>query len=84
MFAPAYVGRIRWGEAPTTALYPRLKAIEKSRLQPTYAGANMGHPDSVIDSGLLDLSMRKLGRHNRRLGRMLASVNPRAASLTVL
>jgi len=34
--------------SPSTALYPRLKAIEKSRFRPTYAGANMGHPDRAV------------------------------------
>jgi len=35
------------GGSPTIALCPRLKAIEKNHLRPTYAGANMGHPDRV-------------------------------------
>ena len=30
---------------------PRLKASEKGRNRPTYAGANMGHPDRVVSSG---------------------------------
>src|ERR1700722_8669343 len=37
---------------PAKPHYPRPKAIEKSRIRPTYAGANMGHPDGVASSGL--------------------------------
>ena len=30
---------------------PRLKAIEEGRFRPTYAGANMGHPDRAVIRG---------------------------------
>jgi hypothetical protein len=36
------------GESPTIALPPLLKAIEKRRIRPTYAGANVGHPYRVV------------------------------------
>jgi hypothetical protein len=51
--------------SPSTALYPRLKAIEKSRFRPTYAGANMGHPDRVVYPGFMGLSMRIDGDSTR-------------------
>jgi hypothetical protein len=38
-------GTKKGSEVPTT---PPLKAIEKGRFRPTYAGANMGHPDGVF------------------------------------
>jgi hypothetical protein len=44
-------GPNKMGEAPQLLCYPRLKAIEKSRLRPTYAGANMGHPDRAVLRG---------------------------------
>ena len=59
MFASAYMGRKSWGEAPSNALIvgtlcvlvskslvDRVKAFEKNRFRPMYAGANMGHPSS--------------------------------------
>jgi hypothetical protein len=36
------------GGSPSIALRPRLKAVEEDRLRPTYAGANVGHPELVV------------------------------------
>ena len=54
MFAAAYMGRISRGAAPSNApgighmVTPGVKAFEKIRFRPMYAGANMGHPSRVV------------------------------------
>jgi hypothetical protein len=64
-FAPAYVGRKRWGAAPSKSfryapkiLFPaeqsktKVKAFEKHRFRPMYAAANMGHPSRTANDGV--------------------------------
>jgi hypothetical protein len=44
MFAPAYVGRKRRAK-PIQRFYSLSESIRRIHIRPTYAGANMGHPD---------------------------------------
>jgi len=44
MFAPAYVGRTRRAK-PFKRFYSLSESIRRIHNRPTYAGANMGHPD---------------------------------------
>ena len=62
MFAPAYMGPKKTGAAPSNASTMRTKrrrlreescdtwseSIRKNRFRPMYAGANMGHPSSLV------------------------------------
>src|ERR1700744_576496 len=41
------------GAKPLSLRLSRRKAVEKDRFRPTYAGANMGHPYSVVCMGEL-------------------------------
>src|ERR1700761_1888172 len=46
----SFSGRSRVAGGWEVLVWPRLKAIEKSRFRPTYAGANMGHPYRVVQT----------------------------------
>src|ERR1700677_485089 len=66
MFAPAYVGRKRRAK-PLQSFYSFSENIRRLHNRPTYAGANMGHPDwsvwSYESSSHADSSARTLQQH---------------------
>jgi len=48
MFASAYVGRKRRAKPFDRFYIKDVKAFEKYHIRPTFADANMGHPDRFV------------------------------------